>query len=82
MDWADLISAVGFPIVSFLLCGYFVKYTYDRQADKDLKAEERDDRKWQQLSELTSAVNNNSEVLRQVVHKLEEADNNETNSKL
>lgn len=82
MDWANLISTIGFPIVSFLLCGYFVKYTYDKQADKDFKADERDERKWQQLSELTSAVNNNSEVLRQVVHKLEEANDNETNSKL
>lgn len=78
-DIAQIISTIGFPIVSFLLCGYFVKYTYDKQAEKDKLIEERDDIKWQKLGDLTSAVNNNSEILRQLV---QEVHKNETDSKL
>lgn len=77
-DIAQIISTIGFPIVSFLLCGYFVKYTYDKQAEKDKLIEERDDIKWQKLGDLTSAVNNNSEILRQLV---QEVHKNETDSK-
>lgn len=63
------ISTVGFPIVSFLISAYFIKYSYDKQNEKDIIYDERDEKHWKSISELTNAVNNNTEVLRQLVEK-------------
>lgn len=53
----QLIGSVGFPIVSFLIAAYFIKYTYDKSFDS--------------ISKLTEAVNNNTIVLTNLVEKLE-----------
>lgn len=66
-DVASIISTVGFPIVSFLISAYFIKYSYDKQMDKDKQTDEREDRHWEEISKLTAAVNNNTEVLRDFV---------------
>lgn len=66
-DVASIISTVGFPIVSFLISAYFIKYSYDKQLDKDKQTDEREDRHWEEISKLTAAVNNNTEVLRDFV---------------
>lgn len=66
-DVASIISTVGFPIVSFLISAYFIKYSYDKQLDKDRQSDEREDRHWEEISKLTAAVNNNTEVLRDFV---------------
>ena len=63
-DLASIISTVGFPIVSFLLCGIALKYVYDRER-KSL------DDTINKLSDLTNAVNHNSEVLARLVDKEE-----------
>lgn len=55
-DFAQVISTVGFPIFSFLLAGWGLKYVYDKER-KSL------DNAIGQLSELTQAVNHNSEVI-------------------
>lgn len=55
-ELAQLISTVGFPIFSFLLAGWGLKYVYDKER-KSL------DNAVAQLSELTQAVNHNSEVI-------------------
>lgn len=68
-DVASIISTVGFPIVSFLISAYFIKYSYDKQLDKDKQADEREDRHWEEISKLTTAVNNNTEVLRDLVEQ-------------
>lgn len=59
---AQVISTIGFPIFSFLICGYALKYVYDkeRRSLDDTIAK---------LSELTQAVNHNSEVLARLVDK-------------
>lgn len=68
-----LISTVGFPIVSFLISALFIKYTYDAQLQKDKECDEREERHWEEISKLTNAVNNNTEVLRDLVkHNLKE----------
>lgn len=66
-DIASVISTVGFPIASFLISAYFIKYSYDKQLDKDRQSDEREDRHWEEISKLTAAVNNNTEVLRDFV---------------
>lgn len=66
-DVASIISTVGFPIASFLISAYFIKYSYDKQLEKDKQSDEREDRHWEEISKLTAAVNNNTEVLRDFV---------------
>lgn len=59
MDWSQIIANVGFPIVSFLLCGKALKYVYDKER-KSL------DDTIAKLGDLTAAVNHNSEVIAQM----------------
>lgn len=66
-DLANIIATIGFPIVSFLISAYFIKYSYDKQLEKDKISDEREDKHWEEISKLTSAVNNNTEVLRDLV---------------
>ncbi len=66
-ELANIIATIGFPIVSFLISAYFIKYCYDKQLDKDKVADEREDKHWEEISKLTNAVNNNTEVLRDLV---------------
>lgn len=66
-DLANIIATIGFPIVSFLISAYFIKYCYDKQLEKDKVADEREDKHWEEISKLTSAVNNNTEVLKDLV---------------
>lgn len=60
----QIISTVGFPIVSFLIAAYFIKYTYDKtaEANKDAMAK---------IGDLAEAVNNNTVVLTHLVEKIE-----------
>ena len=66
-DIATIVSTVGFPIASFLLSAWFIKYSYDRQIEQGKSSDEREDRHWEEISKLTAAVNNNTEVLRDLV---------------
>lgn len=65
--FATLISTVGFPIVSFLISAYFIKYCYDKQYEKDKEVDAREERHWEEISKLTNAVNNNTIVLSELV---------------
>ena len=60
---AQIISTIGFPIFSFLLCGYALKYVYDKER-KSL------DDAIQKLGELTMAVEHNSEAIRDLTKDL------------
>lgn len=60
----QVISTVGFPIVSFLIAAYFIKYTYDKTAEANKDAMEK-------IGELAEAVNNNTVVLTHLVEKIE-----------
>ena len=62
-DIAQIISTVGFPIFSFLLCGYALKYVYDKER-KSL------DDAINKLGELTMAVEHNSEAIRDLAKDL------------
>ena len=64
------ISTVGFPIVSFLISAWFIKYSYDKQMERDKVNDEREDKHWQELSNLTAAVNENSQAVNKIVEEL------------
>lgn len=67
-DVVQIISTVGFPIFSFLLCGAGLKYVYDKErASLDAAIDK--------LGALTLAVEKNSEAIRDLakeIHKDEE----------
>lgn len=62
-DIAQIISTIGFPIVSFLLAGAACKYVYDRER-KSL------DEAIAKLGELTIAVEHNSEAIRDLARDI------------
>lgn len=67
-DMVNIISTVGFPIFSFLCCGYALKYVYDKER-KSL------DTTIEKISTLTEAVNHNSETLARLVDEIEKGGN-------
>lgn len=67
---AQIISTVGFPIFSFLLAGWGLKYVYDKERKSLDEAIAR-------LNDLTQAVNHNSETLVRLVDTLNERDDKE-----
>lgn len=67
-EFTQIISTVGFPIFSFLLCGYALKYVYDKERNSL-------DNTIEKLTDLTSAVNHNSETIQRLIDK--EMDDNE-----
>lgn len=62
-DVVQIISTVGFPIVSFLIAAYFIKYTYDKTAEANKEAMDK-------IGSLAEAVNNNTAVLAQLVQQV------------
>ena len=69
-DIAQIISTVGFPIVSFLIAGWACKYVYDRER-KSL------DCAIDKLGELTLAVEKNSESIRDLAAEIRRGVNND-----
>lgn len=61
----QIINGVGFPIFSFIACGFALKYVYDRER-KSL------DTTIDKLGALTLAVNNNSESIRELTAEIRE----------
>lgn len=70
MEVAQIISTVGFPIFSFLLCGKALKYVYDKERTSL-------DDAIQKLGELTMAVEHNSEAIRDLTKDLRGGNENE-----
>lgn len=66
-DLVNIISTIGFPIFSFLLCGAALKYVYDRER-KSL------DEAINKIGSLTMAVEDNSEAIRDLTAKMNEHD--------
>lgn len=62
-DIVQIISTVGFPIFSFLLCGYALKFVYVRERQSLDNAVDK-------LGALTEAVNHNSETVNRLVDEL------------
>lgn len=67
MDWVQAISTVGFPICSFLIAAYFIKYSYDKSNEMFKDSIEK-------IGTLATAVNNNTMVLTELVKKIDGSD--------
>lgn len=68
MDWVQLISSVGFPIVACLGMGWYVKYQTDnyRSEVKDMQKEHKDE-----IGKITEALQNNTLALQKLCEKLD-----------
>ena len=65
---SEIISTVGFPIVCFIMCGYYVKYREDKNDDKYDKLNAQHD---EEMKQIVSALNNNTIALQKLTDKLE-----------
>ena len=62
-----MISTLGFPIVCFLMCGWYVKYREDKNDDKIEKLNTQHD---EENRRMIDAVNNNTLALQKLTDKL------------
>lgn len=65
---AQLISAIGFPIVAALGCAYFVKWQYE-QNQKQIE-EMRKEHK-EEATNMTKAIENNTIALTRLIEKID-----------
>lgn len=65
---SELIQSVGFPIVCFIMCGWYVKYREDKNDDKYDKLNAQHD---DEMKQIVSALNNNTIALQKLTDKLE-----------
>lgn len=64
---SEIVSTVGFPIVCFLLCGWYVKYREDKNDEKYDKLNNQHD---DEMKQVVSALNNNTVALQKLADKL------------
>ena len=64
---SDVISTVGFPIVCFLMCGWYVKYREDKNDEKLDKLNTMHD---DESKQMVAALNNNTLALQKLTDKL------------
>lgn len=64
---SDFISTVGFPVVCFLMCGWYVKYREDKNDEKIASLNSQHD---EESKRMTDAVNNNTIALQKLTDKL------------
>lgn len=64
---SEVISSVGFPIVCFLLCGWYVKYREDKNDEKYDKLNSQHD---DEMKQIVAAINNNTVALQKLADKL------------
>lgn len=62
-DLITAIGSVGFPIVAFFVSAYALKYAFDYSMKQQEKA-------FDEIANLTEAVNNNTKVLTMLVEKI------------
>lgn len=67
---ATIISTIGFPIFSFLICGYALKYVYDKER-KSL------DETIDKIGALTMAVEKNSEAIKDLAAEIRKGNDHE-----
>ena len=67
-DIVSIISAVGFPIVAAIGCGYFVKWQYEQNMKQmeEMRKEHKEE-----VTKMTEALNNNTLALHTLIDKLE-----------
>lgn len=67
-DIVSIISAVGFPIVAAIGCGYFVKWQYEQNLKQmdEIRKEHKEE-----VSKMTEALNNNTIALNRLIDKFD-----------
>ncbi len=67
-DIVSIVSAVGFPIVAAIGCGYFVKWQYEQNMKQmeEMRKEHKEE-----VAKMTEALNNNTLALNNLINKLE-----------
>ena len=65
---AQIISAIGFPIVAALGCAYFVKWQYEQNQKQieDMRKEHKEE-----VTNMTKAIENNTLALTRLIEKLD-----------
>lgn len=66
---SEIISTIGFPIVCFIMCGWYVKYREDKNDEKVDKLNSQHD---EESKQMVSALNNNTLALQRLTDKLED----------
>lgn len=64
-DAVNIITNVGFPIFSFIVCAWFIKYSYDKSLNMYKESIDK-------IGSLADAVNHNTEVLLTLVKEVKE----------
>lgn len=67
-DIVSIISAVGFPIVAAVGCGYFVKWQYE-QNQKQVEAMRQEHK--EEVQNMTKAIENNTLALTRLIEKFD-----------
>ena len=67
-DIVSIISAVGFPIVAAVGCGYFVKWQYE-QNQKQVEAMRLEHK--EEVQNMTKAIENNTLALTRLIEKID-----------
>ena len=67
MEWAQLISTLGFPIIACCACGWFIKYLTEQHANEIRRLNEQHDN---EVKDLTTAINNNTMAINLLCEKL------------
>lgn len=70
----EIISKLGFPIGAFIMAAWLIRYLFDKFLQLFEKMREDDRAQTNALMNLTSAVNNNTEVLRDLVTEVKAND--------
>ena len=82
MDWINLIGTLGFPIIACCACGWFIKYTTDRNREELQRLAESHKEEIQTLTTKhenesaawVQAINNNTLVMQRLLDKLNKGD--------
>lgn len=64
----QVISAVGFPIVAAIGCGYFVKWQYE-QNQKQIEAMRTEHK--EEVQNMTKAIENNTLAVTRLIEKID-----------
>lgn len=64
----QVISAVGFPIVAAIGCGYFVKWQYE-QNQKQIEAMRTEHK--EEVKNMTKAIENNTLAVTRLIEKID-----------
>ena len=67
-DIVSIVSAVGFPIVAAIGCGYFVKWQYEQNMKQmeEMRKEHKEE-----VTKMTEALNTNTLALNTLINKLD-----------